>query len=232
VAVVVENEPPVAAAPVASLVRGTRATQAGVPLRLSWAPATDQSPIARYEVGEVGAAGADGTAEPTVVASTAGTIRTATRTIPFATPRAWAVRATDRPGNVGSWAAAAPSRVFVVQESSSVVRRSTGWTGYLSTNALGGRATYATRAGSTVRYTFTAPGVALVGPKGPTRGSAEIRLDGVLVGTVSAWSSTSGSRWLLLARAVDPARSHTLEVRVLGTAGHPRFDVDAFLVLR
>ncbi|MFH1475182.1 MAG: S8 family serine peptidase [Chloroflexota bacterium] len=226
IAVVVENEPPVATAPVATLVRGSRATLTGVPLRLSWAPALDQSPIASYQLGEVTASG------PRVVASTAGTVRSAVRTIPFATARAWAVRATDRPGNVGPWAAAAPVRVSVVQESSTAVRRGAGWTSYASTYALGGRAIYATRAGSIVRYTFTGRGIALVGAKGPTRGTAEIRLDGVLVGRVSAWSKSSGSRWLLQALAVSRARSHTLEVRVLGTAGHPRFDVDAFLVLR
>ena len=226
ITVIVENEPPVAAAPVATLVRGSRAGLTSVPLRLSWAAATDQSPITRYQLGEVAATG------PAAVASTAATVRSAVRTIPFAAARAWAVRATDLPGNVGSWAVAAPARVFVVQESSSVVRRSTGWTRYVATSALGGRAAYATRAGSTVRYTFTGRGIALVGAKGPTRGTAEIRLDGVLVGRVSAYSRSSGSRWLLQALAVDPARPHTLEVRVLGTAGHPRFDVDAFLVLR
>jgi UDP-N-acetylenolpyruvoylglucosamine reductase len=31
---------------------------------------------------------------------------------------------------------------------------------------------------------------------------------------------------------LDRAAKAGIEVRVLGTAGHPRFDVDAFLVLR
>jgi subtilisin family serine protease len=225
-AVIVENEPPVAAAPIATLVRGSRATLTTVPLRLSWAPATDQSPIVGYQLGEVGASG------PIVVASVGATILSAVRTIPFAAPRAWAVRATDLPGNLGPWTAAAPVRVSVVQEWSTAVRRSAGWTRYSSTYALGGRAVYATRAGSTVRYAFRGSGIALVGAMGPTRGKAEIRLDGVLLAKVSAYSRSSGSRWLLQALAVDPARSHTLEVRVLGTAGHPRFDLDAFLVLR
>jgi len=226
ITVTVENQPPVAVAPVATLVRGSRAGLTSVPLRLSWAAATDQSPIAGYQLGEVARSG------PAVIARTAATVRSAVRTVPFATSRAWAVRATDLPGNVGPWAVAAPARVSVVQESASTVRRSTGWTSYTSTYALGGRSVYATRAGSTVRYTFTGRGVALVGAKGPTRGTAEIRLDGVLVGRVSAYSRSSGSRWLLQALAINPARSHTLEVRVLGTAGHPRFDVDGFLVLR
>ena len=83
-----------------------------------------------------------------------------------------------------------------------------------------------------MRYSFTGSAIAVVGRKGPTRGRAEIRIDGVLVATVSAWATSTSGRWLLFSRAVDPSRPHTIEVRVLGTAGRPRFDVDAFLVLR
>jgi hypothetical protein len=57
-------------------------------------------------------------------------------------------------------------------------------------------------------------------------------LDGIRVATVSEYSKASGSRYMLYAATVDPAFPHTIEVRVLGTAGHPRFDVDAFLVLQ
>ncbi|MFH0751830.1 MAG: S8 family serine peptidase, partial [Chloroflexota bacterium] len=226
IAVTVENAPPVATAPVASFVRGRRTTATGLPIRLSWAPAADQSPIAGYELGEIGE---DGIA---TVAVTAGTVRSATRTIPFATSRPYTVRAKDAPGNVGEWAVAAPVEVVVVQESSAVVQRSAGWTGYTYSYALGRKSTFSTRAGAWMRYTFTGRGIALVGPKGPTRGRAEVRLDGTLVATVNTYAKTSGSRWLLHATAVDPSRPHTIEVRVLGTAGRPRFDVDAFLVLR
>jgi hypothetical protein len=52
------------------------------------------------------------------------------------------------------------------------------------------------------------------------------------VATISAYSSRPGSRWVLYAASVDPARTHTIEIRVAGTAGRPRFDVDAFLVMR
>jgi subtilisin len=246
VPVTVENAPPVAAVPGAAFVRGTRTTPNGVPIRLSWAPAVDQSPIAGYELGEVAAAGAappvdpapvppadPGVAPPvTVVAATGGTVRTATRTIPFATPLSYAVRAKDAPGNVGEWAAAAPVEAVVVQESSAAVQRSAGWLGYASSYALGGKATSATRAGTWMRHTFTGRGIALVGPKGPGRGRAEVRLDGIRVSTIETRAATSGSRWLLYAAAVDPAVPHTIEIRVLGTAGRPRVDVDAFLVLR
>ncbi len=225
--VIVENAPPVAAPPVASFVRGVRATLTSVPIRLSWPVADDQSPIVRYDLGEA----VPGT-EPAPVGSTPAVTRVATRVIPFATSRTYAVRALDAPGNLGAWAPAAPARVAVVREWASTVRRSSGWTRYASANALGGYAAMTTRAGATLRYTFTGRGIAVVGAMGPTRGRLQIRLDGVHVAYVSTYASKPGSRWVLHAMAVDPTRSHTLEVRALTTSSRPRVDIDAFLVLR
>jgi subtilisin len=254
VPVTVENAPPIAAAPGARLVRGTRASLTGVPIRLSWAPATDQSPIVAYDLGLLGDVPVDPAVDPAVVppvdpavvppvdpavappvavvASTGGTLRTATLAIPFATPRAYAVRATDAPGNVGEWAVAAPVAIAVVGESSSAVRRSSGWVGRASSFALGGRYLSTTMAGAWLRHTFTGRGIALVGATGLLRGRAEVWLDGARVATIDARSKVSAGRVLLYAAMVSPAVPHTIEVRVLGTTGRPRVDVDGFLVLR
>ncbi len=226
VPLMVENAAPVAAPPGPTFLRGSIASLTALPVRLSWAPAADQSPIVSYELGELGEAGIAG------VATTPGAVRNVTRTIPFATPRVYAVRATDGPGNLGEWAPAAPFEVAVVDDKSAELRRSGGWTGTASAYALGGRTLFATRAGALVRHTFTGRAVALVGPRSLTRGSAEVWLDGARVATVSQYARASAGRMVLYAANVDPLVPHTIEVRVLGTAGHPRFDVDAFLVLR
>ena len=226
VPLIVENAPPVAAAPGASFIRGSRTSMTDLPIRLAWPPAADQSPIASYELGEAGEAGLTG------VAATAGSVLSATRTIPFATPRVYAVRATDGPGNLGEWAAAEPVDVTFVEDSSAEVRRSAGWTDSASTHALGGQSLFATRSGAFLRYTFTGRAIALVGPRSLTRGSADVWLDGTRVATVSEYARASAARMILYAANVDPLVPHTIEVRVLATPGHPRFDVDAFLVLR
>ncbi|HSW42223.1 MAG TPA: S8 family serine peptidase [Patescibacteria group bacterium] len=226
VPVSVENAPPVAVAPVVSFIRGSRTSLTDLRVRVDWPAAADQSPIVGYELGEVGEAG------PAGVAATAGTVRSAARTIPFATPRVYAVRATDGPGNLGEWAAAAAVEVSLVDDSSAEVRRSAGWTARASAHSLGGRTLFATRARASLRYTFTGRAIALVGPRSSTRGRAEIWLNGRRVATISQHARTSGSRVVLYEATLDPLVPHTIEVRVLGTAGHPRFDVDAFLVLR
>jgi hypothetical protein len=240
----VENAPPVAVAPAPRLIRGTRASLTGVPIRLAWPPAIDESPIVAYEVGEVVPAPVDPAAVPpaapavapapdiTVLAATGGAVRSMMTEIPFATPRSYAVRAADAPGNQGQWTVAPPAEVVVVGESSSAVRRSAGWVGRSSAFALGGRDLSATRAGAWLRHTFTGRGIALVGATGPLRGRAEVWLDGARVATIDTRSTASAGRVLLYAGAVSPATPHTIEVRVLGTPGRPRIDVDGFLVLR
>ena len=110
VPLVVENAPPIAAPPGPSFLRGSIASLTDLPIRLSWAPAVDQSPIVSYELGELAEAGLAG------VATTTGAVRSATRTIPFTTPRVFAVRATDGPGNLGEWAPAAPFEVALVDD--------------------------------------------------------------------------------------------------------------------
>jgi hypothetical protein len=65
---------------------------------------------------------------------------------------------------------------------------------------------------------------------GPTRGSASVKLDSGAATTISTHASSPKT-----AQIVDvvsgPSGSHKLVVKVLGTSGHPRVDIDAFVVL-
>jgi hypothetical protein len=59
-----------------------------------------------------------------------------------------------------------------------------------------------------------------------------VYIDGVLKGTVSATSSANTYRRIAYQFTWSTAGTHTIKVVVLGTSGHPRVDVDAFLVLK
>ena len=226
--VLVDNEPPVASPPRISFAAGRRVGLATVPLRLRWTAATDLSGVAGYELGEFAASGSLAWRR-----SFGASARDARLDVSRAAWHTFAIRASDRLGNTGTWAKATPARVDSVQQSAAGTSRSAGWTGYTNRYLLGGSAAYATRAGSWIRYRFSgATGIALVGTRGPTRGAAAIYLDGTYLQTVDAYARDGATRWLLFARSVDPAQVHTLTVKVLGTPGRPRFDVDAFLVLR
>ena len=106
------------------------------------------------------------------------------------------------------------------------------WKRITNAYASSGTLTYATRAGSWARGTFVAREVAIVMPVGPTRGSAQVWVDGVHLATISTYASRGASRRLVWTGRWATAKSRTIEVRVVGTAGRPRVDFDTFVALR
>ncbi|MBV9484925.1 MAG: hypothetical protein JO246_02600 [Frankiaceae bacterium] len=88
---------------------------------------------------------------------------------------------------------------------------------------------YATGAGAQSKFTFSGTQVAWVGTVNTNRGSANVSLDG---GGASA-VNTQGAfkpRTLVYTKSVA-AGAHNILISNLGTAGHPRIDVDAFAVI-
>jgi Transglycosylase-like domain len=82
-----------------------------------------------------------------------------------------------------------------------------------------GHAKYSSTLGATASFTFTGKGIAWVGPKGPTRGSARVSIDGVYVATVKLYSSTFVARSVVFARPLASG-SHTVVIRLV-TSGKP-----------
>ena len=126
------------------------------------------------------------------------------------------------------------SRVFhasVSQESAPTVTRTGAWSIANSSSFDGGHDRYSTKANSSMSATFTGTGLAWVAPTGPTRGAARVYLDGVLQKAVSLYSKTATFRKLMYTHMWAAQGTHTLKIVVVGTAGRPRVDVDAFVVL-
>ena len=91
---------------------------------------------------------------------------------------------------------------------------------------------YATRAGASVSFRFTGRAVAVVAPKGSTRGSVKVYVDGVYAGAVSLYRSASVSRVVVFGKSWTASGTHTVKLVVVGTAGRPRVDIDGFAILR
>ncbi len=91
---------------------------------------------------------------------------------------------------------------------------------------------HAKTSGATAKLSFTGRNVAWVAPKSSTRGKADVYVDGAYVQTVDLYSSSTLSRQVVFSQSWATSESHTLEVRVLGTSGRPRVDIDAFVVLQ
>jgi hypothetical protein len=81
-------------------------------------------------------------------------------------------------------------------------------------------------------YSFTGRAIALVTTKAPARGAFRVYVDGAYVTTVDLYRPSTAFRQVVWATSWASAGSHTMKLVVVGTAGRPRVDVDALLVLR
>jgi len=57
-------------------------------------------------------------------------------------------------------------------------------------------------------------------------------VDGVLKGTISTYSTTTRYRQNVFQFSWPTAGTHSVKIVVSGTSGHPRVDLDAFVVLK
>jgi subtilisin len=200
-----------------------------VTLRASWPAATDPSDaIVGYQVEHSVNGGAFGG----TVSTSAETRTAAFRSLAFAATYRFRVRAQDSDGDWSPWVETA-----VAVLPSSVSDRSTGlayrgtWRQNTSSPATNGSITTSSTAGATVRYRFTGLGVAVVAPTSATRGKARVYIDGVYRATIDLRTSTLQHRRVVYARTFSTTGTHTIELRVLGTAGRPMVSLDAFVVL-
>jgi hypothetical protein len=141
------------------------------------------------------------------------------------------VRATDRLANTSAWVAGPLVKANVTQQTSTSVTWSGSWHTVSASGASGGSLRYATAAGASATFRFTGSSVAWVAAQGTTRGSAKILIDGVYAKTISLRTSSGHYRAIVFARNFSAVGTHTMTVIVVGTADHPRVDVDAFVRL-
>jgi CSLREA domain-containing protein len=223
--------------PVQNFVLNSTLGTSTVPVRVTWS-ATDNpggSGVARYELQRREPSSGSDFVDVQLPSPTATSI-----TQPLQPNFLWyyyRVRAQDLSGNWSEWSYGQPFTLDPRQENGTGVGYPSGsWATQSISGAYGGAVRYSSANGARASLAFTGRNVAWVAPKGPNRGRAEVWLDGTRVATVDLYSRTAQARRVVFARAVDPSRSHTLEVRVLGTKNASstgrRVDIDAFVVLR
>jgi hypothetical protein len=81
---------------------------------------------------------------------------------------------------------------------------------------------------------IVAPGAAAhrgVPRTGRSRGSFRVNADGFFQRTVKTYSATTGYRLVVYAMAWPDAGTHAVKIRVNGTSGHPRVDLDGIITL-
>jgi hypothetical protein len=141
------------------------------------------------------------------------------------------VTATDKAGNTSAAKAGVSYKLSLFQENAGAVKYSTGWKRQTLSGANGGSVDYATAKGKTATLSFTGFQVAWMSTQGPTRGSATVKLDSGTAQTISTHTSSPKTAEIVDVVTAAANGAHKLVVNVLGTVGHPRIDVDAFVVL-
>jgi hypothetical protein len=141
--------------------------------------------------------------------------------------RVRAVTSTDR----SDWVSSPEIDVSRFGEGASALRYTGTWRAASSPSYIGGKVRYSIQRGATASFQFDGRSVALIAPKGPTRGSARIYLDGKYVTTVSLNRSTFRAREIVFAANWSAAARHRLSIRVVGTPRHPMVALDTLYVL-
>lgn len=196
-----------------------------VPMRVGWSASDAGSGIARFELQM-----RTDTGPYTAIALPTATTTGIVRHLAHGSAHQFRVRAQDHAGNWSAWVYGASFRLSAMAETSSSIGYSGSWTRSASSSAHGGYTKWAQAAGASAKFTFTGRQVAWVAPRGTRSGQARIYVDGVYATTVDLYRSTSEPRRIVFSRAWTTSGTHTLEVRVVGTSGHPVVTIDSFVV--
>lgn len=227
--VLVDRAGPVAGAPSASLAVGTALVGTAVPLTLTWSGSDEigGSGLDHYEL----AVSVNGGPWATLLGSISGT--SVNVTAAASGKVAYAVRAIDKAGNEGGWAHGVNLAPSLVQQTSSAVKYVGAWTLYKSSATSGGNLKYSKVKNAYSTFTFTGRAIGLVSLKGLGRGSVKVYVDGKLKATVSLYKTgASQYRLVVWKYAFSTSAKHTVKLVVVGTSGRPRFDLDAFVVMK
>ena len=148
---------------------------------------------------------------------------------PGSTSYAFRVQGRDKAGNLSSIATGPALRVTVADQTTTAAKYSGTWHTQSSTSFWKSSVRYASSASAAATYTFTGRSFAFVGTYGPTRGYAEIYVDGDLLGHVNTYRSTVTYRVVVWSIAWPSNGKHTITVKPWGQGSHRRIDVDGFV---
>ncbi len=221
----VDHTAPTAHAPVsvpyATSTLGTSTT----PIRTTWS-AADPCGISQYTLER--RTGSGGWILQSLASATAVSV---VQSLAFGTAYRYVQQATDGAGNRTSWAYGPSFEPLLSQQSSSAIRYAGTWHTVANSYASGGSLAYSTAAGASATFTFTGRAVSWVAYRGPTRGQAKVYVDGVYRQTVNLYSSSYAARQIVFAATWSANGSHRIAIVNVGTAGHSRVDLDAFVRL-
>jgi hypothetical protein len=225
VALTVTNAPPKMTAPASTLYANTKLGTSTVRVKTAWS-ACDADGVTSYKLQRQVSDGSW-----TTVTLASATTKAVYQSLSRGTEYQFRVRATDGTGATATYVYGPSFKPVVSDNTSGLISYSGTWSTGTPSGCFGGTVRYAKAAGASATYSFTGTSGAWVAYKGPSRGSAQVFVDGVLKATVSLYATTKSARPQVFALNWATSGAHKIRVVVVGTTGHPRVDVDAFVRL-
>jgi hypothetical protein len=143
----------------------------------------------------------------------------------------FAARAVDTDGIWSDWAYGKAFHLGEYQENHAAANPSYAgtWTRSAWQPAVDGFLSVSGTAGDAASFSFTGRNVAWIASRATNRGQARVYVDGVLEKTVDLYAASNQPRAIAFSRSWASSGAHTIRVEVVGTAGRPKVDVDAFV---
>jgi hypothetical protein len=222
--VLADNVAPSATNPKLAPRTGASQTFGGhLPVRLSWTGSDNLSGIARYQVARQFDGGA--WSSPWTVTTPNSYLLVA----PWHDYR-FRVRPIDYAGNVGAWRYGNTVRFRRFEDDSAKVKYSISWHTTVDGPWWDGVAQQSWKSGSWARFTITGRSFAWIGLRAPDRGRAAIYVNGAYVTTVDLYAASQQPWAIAWSKTWAISATRTIEIRVLGTPGRPKIEVDGFWV--
>jgi hypothetical protein len=164
------------------------------------------------------------------VALATATVRTVDVPLRLGAAYRFRVLARDGAGNASTWAVGPDITAHLLQAARATLIG--GWSGARDAAASGRSTRYSRSRHARARLAFKGRSVAIVAPTGPLRGAARVFIDGKAAGRFDLHTGSRHERRLVWSHSWSTSAKHDLRVQVLGVKGHPRVDLDAFVILR
>jgi hypothetical protein len=222
-----DRRAPTVGRPVVTVRGAASPSRTNPPVTITWSGRDSATGIARFELQR----SVNGGGYRTVTLPTSRSTVLDTRLAAGSSYR-FRVRARDRAGNWSAWSYGSTVRTSLREETAAAFSWSAGWSREAATGASGGAVRSASAAGRSVTFRFSGRAIGWFARRGPGQGFAQVRVDGVLVSTVNleAWA-LQPSR-VVWRRSWGAVADHAVQIRLLGTTGRPRVEVDAIQVVR
>jgi hypothetical protein len=191
------------------------------PVRTTWS-ASDPSGIASSLLKQSvngGSWAIQGLATPTATS--------VVQSLAFGSTYRYVVRATDGASNTSAWAYGPSFQALLAQQTAATYGGT--WATGLFGSASGGTLMATSNKGAWAQYSFTGTSISWVAYRGPTRGSAAVYIDGTYRATINLNATSPSAKQIVYATSWASNGTHKIRIVSLGTAGHPRIDVDAFV---